>query len=144
MASPQPAWLIPRYSRRQREEAARHLMGGSYNAIVVGGGHNGLVAGAYFAKAGASTVVLESRSKVGGAVDTSAPFPNHPEIMPIANATPNGVAMRTVTTPRNTVWTIAADSSGRSHSESSVAAGAPPQYQPDRGAPWCTPLRALR
>jgi len=55
-------------------------MGAPYNAIVVGGGHNGLVAGAYFAKGGARTVVLESRSKVGGAVDTSAPFPNHPEI----------------------------------------------------------------
>jgi phytoene dehydrogenase-like protein len=55
-------------------------MGGSFHAIVVGGGHNGLVAGAYFAKAGARTVVLESRPKVGGAVDTSAPFPEHPEI----------------------------------------------------------------
>jgi phytoene dehydrogenase-like protein len=55
-------------------------MGEAYHAIVVGGGHNGLVAGAYFAKAGARTVVLEARSKVGGAVDTSAPFPNHPEI----------------------------------------------------------------
>ncbi|HET6712841.1 MAG TPA: NAD(P)/FAD-dependent oxidoreductase [Actinomycetota bacterium] len=55
-------------------------MAGSYHAIVVGGGHNGLVAGAYLAKAGAQTVVLEARSKVGGAVDTSAPFPNHPEI----------------------------------------------------------------
>ena len=38
------------------------------------------MAGAYFAKAGARTVVLEARPKVGGAVDTSAPFPNHPEI----------------------------------------------------------------
>jgi phytoene dehydrogenase-like protein len=55
-------------------------MGDSYHAIVVGGGHNGLVAGAYFAKAGARTVVLEARNKVGGAVDTSAPFPDHPEI----------------------------------------------------------------
>ena len=43
-----------------------------YNAIVIGGGHNGLVAGAYLAKAGARTVVLEARSKTGGAVDTSA------------------------------------------------------------------------
>ena len=51
-------------------------MGGPYDAIVVGGGHNGLVAGAYFARAGARTVVLESRPKVGGAVDTSAPFPD--------------------------------------------------------------------
>ena len=51
-----------------------------YHAVVIGGGHNGLVAGAYLARAGARTLVLEARSKVGGAVDTSAPFPNHPEI----------------------------------------------------------------
>jgi phytoene dehydrogenase-like protein len=51
-----------------------------YHAIVIGGGHNGLVAGAYFAKAGARTVVVEARAKTGGAVDTSAPFPDHPEI----------------------------------------------------------------
>ena len=31
-----------------------------YDAIVIGGGHNGLVAGAYFAKAGARTLVLEA------------------------------------------------------------------------------------
>jgi phytoene dehydrogenase-like protein len=52
----------------------------TYDAIIVGGGHNGLVAGAYFSRAGARTVVLEARNKTGGAADTSAPFPNHPEI----------------------------------------------------------------
>lgn len=51
-----------------------------YDAIVVGGGHNGLVAGAYLARAGARTVVLEARDKTGGAADTSAPWPDHPEI----------------------------------------------------------------
>jgi phytoene dehydrogenase-like protein len=51
-----------------------------YDAIVVGGGHNGLVSGAYFARTGARVVVLEARDKVGGAADTSAPFPDHPEI----------------------------------------------------------------
>jgi phytoene dehydrogenase-like protein len=55
-------------------------MADPYHAIVIGGGHNGLVAGAYLAKAGARAVVLEAREKVGGAVDTSAPFPEHPEI----------------------------------------------------------------
>jgi phytoene dehydrogenase-like protein len=51
-----------------------------YDAIVIGGGHNGLVSGAYLARGGARTVVLEARATVGGAADTSAPFPNHPDI----------------------------------------------------------------
>ena len=51
-----------------------------YDAIIVGGGHNGLVSGAYFARSGARTLVLEARDKVGGAADTSAPFADHPEI----------------------------------------------------------------
>ena len=55
-------------------------MADPYHAIVVGGGHNGLVAGSFLARSGARTVVLEARSKVGGAVDTSAPFPDHPDI----------------------------------------------------------------
>jgi len=49
--------------------------------VVVVGGHNGLVAGAFFAKSGARTVVLEAREKTGGAAETSAPFANHPEIL---------------------------------------------------------------
>ncbi len=55
-------------------------MSQGYDAIIIGGGHNGLVCGAYFARAGARTAVLEARHKTGGAADTSAPFPNHPEI----------------------------------------------------------------
>ena len=51
-----------------------------YDAIIVGGGHNGLVCGAYFARAGARALVLEARGKTGGAADTSAPFADHPEI----------------------------------------------------------------
>ena len=52
----------------------------TYDAIIVGGGHNGLTAGAYFAREGARTVVLEARAKTGGAADTSAPFADHPDI----------------------------------------------------------------
>jgi phytoene dehydrogenase-like protein len=52
----------------------------TYDAIIIGGGHNGLTSGAYFARHGARTVVLEARDKTGGAADTSAPFPDHPEI----------------------------------------------------------------
>jgi phytoene dehydrogenase-like protein len=50
-----------------------------YDAIVVGGGHNGLVAAAYLAKKGARTVVLEARHKTGGAADTMSPWPEAPE-----------------------------------------------------------------
>ena len=49
-----------------------------YDAIVIGGGHNGMVSGAYFARDGLRTVVLEARNKTGGAADTSAPFADHP------------------------------------------------------------------
>ncbi len=38
----------------------------SYDAIIVGGGHNGLTAAAYLARAGLSTLVLERREIVGG------------------------------------------------------------------------------
>jgi len=40
------------------------------DVIIVGGGHNGLVAAFYLAKAGFKPLVLERRSKVGGAAIT--------------------------------------------------------------------------
>jgi phytoene dehydrogenase-like protein len=42
----------------------------SYDAIVIGGGHNGLVNGAYLAKSGLKTLILERRHLVGGAAIT--------------------------------------------------------------------------
>ena len=42
----------------------------TYDAIVVGGGHNGLTNGAYLAKAGLKTLILERRHLVGGAAIT--------------------------------------------------------------------------
>ena len=45
-------------------------MGDVYDAVMVGGGHNGLVAGFYLARAGLRCLVLERRDIVGGACNT--------------------------------------------------------------------------
>jgi phytoene dehydrogenase-like protein len=50
-------------------------MSESFDAIVVGGGHNGLTCAAYLAKAGLKPLVLEKRSVVGGAAVTEEPWP---------------------------------------------------------------------
>jgi phytoene dehydrogenase-like protein len=48
-----------------------------YDAIIIGGGHNGLVAGAYLARAGKKVVVLERRHIAGGAAVTEEIFPGY-------------------------------------------------------------------
>jgi phytoene dehydrogenase-like protein len=45
-----------------------------WDAIVVGGGHNGLTAAAYLARAGRSVLVLERRERLGGAATLERPF----------------------------------------------------------------------
>ncbi len=47
-----------------------------WDAIVVGGGHNGLVAAAYLGRAGLRTLLLEQRESVGGALGTSEIAPS--------------------------------------------------------------------
>jgi phytoene dehydrogenase-like protein len=45
-------------------------MAGTHDAIIIGGGHNGLVCAAYLARAGMKPLVLERRSVIGGAAVT--------------------------------------------------------------------------
>ena len=54
-------------------DAARHR----FDAILVGGGHNGLVAAFYLARAGLSVCVLERRHSVGGPASTFEFFPGY-------------------------------------------------------------------
>ncbi len=45
-----------------------------YDAVIVGGGHNGLIAAAYLARAGRSCLVLERRDELGGAAVSARAF----------------------------------------------------------------------
>lgn len=56
----------------------RTLTEGTYDAVIVGGGHNGLVCAARLARAGKTVLLLERRASLGGACATE-PFPGMPE-----------------------------------------------------------------
>ena len=46
-----------------------------WDVIVVGGGHNGLVAASYLSRAGKSVLLLEAASELGGATASVRAFP---------------------------------------------------------------------
>ena len=45
-------------------------MSNSYDTIIIGAGHNGLVCATYLAKAGRKVLMLEANEQVGGAAIT--------------------------------------------------------------------------
>ena len=69
--SPSPKILKKTASVRPRATKAER----TYDAIVIGGGHNGLTNGAYLARAGLRTLILERRPLVGGAAITEELYP---------------------------------------------------------------------
>ncbi|WP_067461012.1 phytoene desaturase family protein [Actinomadura macra] len=60
-----------------------------YDALVVGGGHNGLVAAFYLARSGLKVAVLEARDRVGG---VSAPIEVFPGYRGAITNTPSGLS----------------------------------------------------
>jgi phytoene dehydrogenase-like protein len=50
----------------------------TYDAVIIGAGHNGLVTAAYLARAGLKVLVLERRQNIGGAAATQEIFPGGP------------------------------------------------------------------
>src|SRR5919106_243037 len=59
---------------RTRPDRIRSVVD-AYDAVIIGGGHNGLVAAAYLARAGRQVLVLERRHVLGGAAVTEEVFP---------------------------------------------------------------------
>lgn len=68
--------MVSRDGETESEGNGRHERGEatSHDVVIVGGGHNGLVAAAYLARAGLSVLVLERADEVGGAVASVTPF----------------------------------------------------------------------
>ncbi|MEP3478264.1 MAG: NAD(P)/FAD-dependent oxidoreductase [Fuerstiella sp.] len=58
-----------------------HSFESKYDVVVVGSGHNGLVAAAYMAKAGKSVLVLEKNQTLGGATASQQVFPDYDALL---------------------------------------------------------------
>lgn len=82
-------------------------MSGAYDAVVIGAGHNGLVAAAYLARAGRSVLVVERRDVIGGATATEEFHPGfradvgphrmhglHPSVIGELELTTHGLLVR--------------------------------------------------
>src|SRR5215475_7677877 len=57
-----------------RDDTCPRMAGMTYDAIIIGGGHNGLTTAAYLARAGRKVLVLERRHVLGGAAVTEEVF----------------------------------------------------------------------
>jgi len=67
--------LVCSIEERSRIGVTNHTMSETYDAIVIGAGHNGLTAAGYLGSAGLKTLVLEQRPIVGGSVVTEEIHP---------------------------------------------------------------------
>ena len=51
------------------------MQGKEFDVVIIGGGHNGLVAATYLARAGKSVRILEANPEIGGASQSVRAFP---------------------------------------------------------------------
>jgi phytoene dehydrogenase-like protein len=58
------------------QPSIRELTRYTWDAVVVGAGHNGLTCAAYLARAGKTVLVLEARERIGGACSIEEPWPS--------------------------------------------------------------------
>jgi phytoene dehydrogenase-like protein len=77
--------LLPRHARHRSSPLARPSilaprMAASLDVIIVGAGHNGLVAATFLARAGLKVTVVEEKATIGGACKTERPFPRAPDL----------------------------------------------------------------
>lgn len=53
------------------------MSGKKYDVVIIGGGHNGLVAATYLARAGKSVRIVEANAEIGGATQSVRAFPEY-------------------------------------------------------------------
>ncbi len=70
----EPGWVSTRLGEIGLPAPVSELAARSWDAIVIGAGHNGLAAAAYLARGGNRVLVLERRERVGGACTLERPF----------------------------------------------------------------------
>src|SRR3981189_1348310 len=63
-------------SALRRQEQDQELMKARYDVIILGAGHNGLVAASYLTRAGLSVLLLERNDYIGGATTSQQVFPD--------------------------------------------------------------------
>ena len=72
-----PPLAVVAFKKRSSRDRGTRQACTKYDAIIIGGGHNGLVTAAYLARAGRKVLVLERRELVGGCAVTEEIWPGY-------------------------------------------------------------------